>query len=144
MAARPVYKSFVVERHVDAPRADVWQALLDFLGDATHGYAVPGYPPPHGAGAEKHFRIAQWDLIERTLSFEPPWRRVYEVVAGAPVKRYQGTIALRDDGPACHLIWSYLAEALDDGASDEFLERAKVALTTAADLVVARVASPHE
>ena len=140
MAPRPVYKTFVVERHVDLPRAQVWQALLDFLGDTTRGYAVPGGPPPHGAGTEKRFRIAQWELIERTLSFEPPWRRVYEIVAGAPVKRYQGTTALRDDGPACHLIWSYLAEAHDDGSSDDFLERAKVAISTAADLVAARAA----
>lgn len=143
MAPRPVYKTFVVERHVEAPRERVWQALLDFLGDATHGYAVPGDPPPHGAGAEKRFRLAQWDLVERTLSFEPPWRRVYEIIDGAPVARYQGTIALRDDGSSCHLIWSYLAEARADGSSDEFLERAKVAITTGADLVVARVpASP--
>jgi hypothetical protein len=134
-----VYKTFVVERHVDAPRQQVWQALLDFLGDATHGYALAGDPPPHGAGAEKQFRLAQWDLIERTLSFEPPWRRVYEIVAGAPVLRYQGTTALRDDGLSCHLIWSYLAEARDDGSSDEFLERAKSAITAGADLVVARV-----
>lgn len=118
----------MVERHVEVPRARVWEALLDLVGDEP----------------EKRFRIAQWDLVERTLSFEPPWRRVYEIVAGAPVKRYQGTVALRDDGPECHLIWSYLAEALDDGASDEFLERAKVAITTAADLVVDRAVPPHE
>jgi hypothetical protein len=36
-------------------------------------------------------------------------------------------------------VWSYLVEALDDGASDAFLERAQVAITTAADMVVARV-----
>lgn len=140
MAPRPVYKTFVVERHLEVPREHVWPALLEFLGDATHGYAVPGDPPPHGAGAEKRFRLGQWDLVERTLSFEPPWRRVYEIVSGAPVRRYQGTTALRDDGPECHLIWSYFAEAHDDGSSAEFLERAKAAVTTAADLVIARVA----
>jgi hypothetical protein len=64
---------------------------------------------------------------------------VYEITSGAPVKLYQATIALRDDGAECHLVWSYLAEALDDGTSDEFLERAKAAITTAADMVVARV-----
>jgi hypothetical protein len=139
MAPRPTYRSFVVERHVHAPRALVWQALLDFLGRVGNGYAVLGDPAPHGAGAEKHFRLAQWDLIERTLSFEPPWRRVYEIVAGAPIARYQGTTALRDDGDECHLVWSYLAEAHVDGSSDEFLERAKAAITTAADLVVGEV-----
>ena len=121
-----MYRTFVVERHVDTPRARVWTALVELVGDEP----------------EKRFRIDQWELVERTLSFEPPWRRVYEIVSGAPVKRYQGTIALRDDGPECHLIWSYLAEALDDGSSDEFLERAKRAITTAADLVAARAGSP--
>ena len=100
---------------------------------------VPGDPPPHGAGAEIHFRLGHWDLVERTLTLEPPWRRVYEIVSGAPVKLYQATTALRDDGHECHLVWSYLAEALDDGSSDEFLERARAAITTAADMVVARV-----
>jgi hypothetical protein len=66
---------------------------------------------------------------------------VYEIVAGAPVKLYHATTALRDDGDECHLVWSYLAEAFDDGSSDEFLERAKAAITTAADMVVARVES---
>ncbi len=141
MPPRPSYKTFVVERHIAAPRAVVWQALLDFLFDVTHGYTVPGDPPPHGAGAEVHFRLGQWDLVERTLTLEPPWRRVYEIAAGAPVKLYQATTALRDDGDECHLVWSYLAEALDDGSSDEFLERAKAAITTAADMVVARVES---
>jgi hypothetical protein len=117
-----VYRTFVVERHVDAPRERVWHALLELVGDEP----------------EKHFRIDSWDLVERTLSFEPPWRRVYEIVDGAPVLRYQGTTALRDDGDECHLIWSYLAEPHTDGTSDEFLERAKTALTTAADHVAAR------
>jgi hypothetical protein len=121
MATRPVYKTFVVERHVAVPRIDVWQALLGLVGQEP----------------EKHFRIEAWDLVERTLSFEPPWRRVYEIVQGAPVVRYQGTTALRDDGDECHLIWSYLAEPRADGSSDAFLERAKQALTTAADLVAA-------
>jgi hypothetical protein len=122
MAPRPVYKTFVVERHVPVPRARVWQALVELVG----------------AEDEKHFRIDAWDLVERTLSFEPPWRRVYEIVQGAPVARYQGTTALRDDGSECHLIWSYLAEPHADGTSDAFLERAKQALNTAADLVAAR------
>jgi hypothetical protein len=117
-----VYKTFVVERHVRAPRRQVWQALGELVGER----------------AEKHFRIDVWDLVERTLSFEPPWRRVYEIVSGAPVRRYQGTTALRDDGDECHLIWSYLAEPHADGSSDDFLERAKTALTTAADLVASR------
>ena len=139
MPPRPSYKTFVVERHIGAPRAVVWHTLLDFLLEVARGYTVPGDPAPHGPGAEIHFRLGQWDLVERTLTLEPPWRRVYEIVAGAPVKLYQATTALRDDGDECHLVWSYLADAHDDGSSDEFLGRARAAITTAADMVVARV-----
>jgi hypothetical protein len=139
MAPRPSYKTFVVERHVFAPRDAVWRALLEFLLEVTKGYTVPGDPPPHGPGAEVHFRLGEWDLVERTLTLEPPWRRVYEIIEGAPVKLYQATTALRDDGDECHLVWSYLAEVHADGSSDDFLARARAAVTAAADMVVARV-----
>jgi len=92
MPPRPSYKTFVVERQIGAPRAVVWQALLDFLFDVAHGYAVPGDPPPHGPGAEIHFRLGRWDLVERTLTLEPPWRRVYEIVAGAAERSLSGRI----------------------------------------------------
>jgi len=128
----------------------VWHALLEFLYDSTGGYAVKGDPAPHGPGAQARFRLGDWDLVERTITLEPPWRRVYEIIEGAPCVLYQGTTTLRDDDAECHLVWSYLAEPItivDEASghasptadSEAFLERAKTAITTAADLVVARV-----
>lgn len=123
MAPRPSYKTFVIEREVAAPRQVVWDALVDMLERVAPGAST----------GEVAFTIGDYDLVERTLSFEPPWRRAYEIVQGAPAKLYQGTITVRDDGPSCLLVWSYLCEANDDGSTDAFLEKVQGSLTRAAD-----------
>lgn len=128
---RVQYKTFVVERTIACRRDAAWAALVAFLDEIA----------PGGAQGEIAFRLDAWQLTERTLSFEPPWRRVYEVVDGAPVKLYQATTALRDDGRSTHLVWSYLCEPLEGDASDAFLARAQQAITAAADLVAARAAA---
>ena len=77
-----MYRPFVVEHRIAAPREVVWNAMLDFLGGpATGGYALEGTPAPHGPGARKVFTLDEWDLVEETLTLEPPWRRVYLVAA---------------------------------------------------------------
>ena len=132
---RPSYRTFVVERHVAAPRPVVWQALLDLL--AAAGYEKPGDPAPHGTGARIRFRLDGAEYLEEVLSFEPPWRRVYEMIEGAPVKLYQGTTAIRDDGDESHLVWSYLVDPGDDPAVDAYLERVQLALQHAVDRIAA-------
>ena len=133
MSTRPSYKTFVMERQVAAPRAEVWHQLLSLIGAA--GYAVEGDPPPHGPGATLAFSLGDFELVEKTLSLEPPWRRCYEVTEGAPVALYQGTTIIRDDGPTCLLVWSYLADPGDHAGADAFLERAQQALRTATERV---------
>lgn len=139
MPVRPVYRHVVIERHLSAPRDDVWAALLVLLGDATGGYDTPGDPAPHGPGATKHFRLGDLDLTEVTVSLEAPWRRVYEITSGAPVKFYQGSTVIVPEGDGSILMWSALIEPLPDGGSDAFVERAEVALTAAVDRIVATV-----
>jgi hypothetical protein len=132
---RPSYKTFVIERHVPAPRARVWAALLDLL--ARSGYEHEGDPAPHGVGARIRFALDGVEYAEETLSFEPPWRRVYQMVDGAPVALYQGTTALRDDGDTCELVWSYLVDP-GPGPSeliDAYLARVQLALHHAVDRV---------
>ena len=133
MSARPSYKTFVVERPVDAPRDTVWHALLELVGAA--GYTVEGDPAPHGPGATIAFRLGDYDLVEQTRSVEPPWRRCYAVTAGAPVALYEGTTTIRDDGPTCLLVWSYVADPGDHEGAEAFLERAQQALRTATERV---------
>lgn len=131
VSTRPSYKTFVVERPVAAPRANVWAAIVDLV--SSGGYVVEGDPAPHGPGATTTFRLGGRDLVERVLSFEPPWRRCYEIVSGAPVRLYQGTITLRDDGARCLLVWSYLCDPGDDPEAEAFLAAVQQVLRGAAE-----------
>ena len=133
MATRPSYKTFVVERPVAAPRVEVWRQLLALVG--APGYTTLGDPAPHGPGATLAFRLGDYDLVEQTLSLEPPWRRCYAVISGAPVALYQGTTNIRDDGATCLLVWNYLADPGAPAGAGAFLDRAQHALRTATELV---------
>lgn len=128
-------ETFAIERTIRAPRELVWEALLSLLSSA--GYATEGNPPPHGAGATIAFRIGDYDLVEETLSLEPPWRRRYTLVAGAPLASYHAAIMLRDDGPNCFLEWRYVADSGGHAGASEFLERAQQALQTATEYIAA-------
>jgi hypothetical protein len=132
MTVRPVYRPFVVEQFIAAPRPIVWSALLDFLGsEATGGYEREGDPPPHGPGALKVFALDHWTLVEETLTLEPPWRRVYAITGGAPVRSYQGTTLLLDEGSGTRLVWSCLIEPLIEGGSEAYEARVRTAIPKA-------------
>ena len=133
VATRISYKTFVIERLVAAPRDVVWRELLALVG--AGGYSVEGDPAPHGPGAQVRFHLGDYALTEETLSLEPPWRRCYAVIEGAPVALYQGTATIRDDGATCLLVWSYLADPGGDERADAFLERAQQALSTAVERI---------
>lgn len=137
MAPRPVYHHVVLERHLDVARERVWDALLELLDAGSGGYDTPGDPPPHGAGAIKRFRLDDLDLTEETISLEAPWRRVYQIVAGAPVVFYQGSTVIVPEGDGCILMWAALIEPLPDDGSDAYIERVELALTNAVDRIVA-------
>ncbi len=134
-------QNFRIERQIRAPRELAWGALLDVL--STAGYAVEGDPPPHGRGSRIAFRIGDYDLIEETLSFEPPSRRRYALVAGAPLDAYEATIAIEDDGGGCRLKWSYVADPGAHPDAQTFLGQARQALTFAADHIVATAEGRH-
>jgi hypothetical protein len=132
-----VYQTFTVERHVDAPRQAAWDALLAVLDGA--GYETPGDPPPHGPGSTLRVRIPGYELLERTVSLEAPWRRVYQHVEGAPARLAQGTTAIRDDGPTCHVAWALIAEAEEGGdeATAAFMAAARPVVERALERVAA-------
>jgi len=114
---KPTYRTFVAERHVDAPREAAWSALVALLDSGEVG--------PTGAGVGN----------ERVLSFEPPWRRSARLdVDGAGVVEH--TVAIRDDGGTCHLVWAYLVEQPIDPPGPEFdrlLEQLESALTASCE-----------
>jgi hypothetical protein len=85
--------------------------MLTMLAGA--GYATEGDPAPHGPGSTLRVRIPGYDLLERTVSLEAPWRRVYQHVEGAPTPFAQGSTTIRDDGDTCHVAWSLIAQVVD-------------------------------
>lgn len=119
---KPTYRTLVVEQHVDAPRSRVWDVLERLLGEGTIG------PVAAGLGTE------------RVLSHEPPWRRVARVEL-PPLPLVEHTIAIRDDGDECHLVWAYVAEPpqdpADSAATDAQLARLEGALRDGVERVVA-------
>jgi hypothetical protein len=105
---RKSYKTFVVERQVTTTRERVWTTLVALLDAGEVG-------PSTLQGVE-----------ERVLSFEPPWRRAARIDL-APFPFAEHTIAIRDDGDDCRLVWASLVEPVADpaqlGEADAVLER---------------------
>jgi hypothetical protein len=114
---KPTYKTFVVERHVPAPRDAVWRHLTALLDDGIVAAARLG--------------------AEAVLSFEPPWRRAARLEL-TPLALVEHTVAIRDDGDSSHLVWAYIAEPPedDDPAAEAALARLQAALTSWADAVL--------
>ena len=134
------YTTIVIEREIAVPRRVAWDGLLDMLASVAGGYVSEGDPAPHGVGAVLEFGLGDLALSEEVISFEPPWRRVYDLT-GAPVGLYQGTTAITDRGDSCLLAWSLVIEPLPDGASDAFIGVAETFLTGFADRLKAMVES---
>jgi len=134
VAPRKEYTTVVVERQIAAPREVAFGALCDLISEATGGYAVDGDPSPHGLGARLEFSMGDLDLVEEVISFEPPWRRVYELTGG-PVALYQGSTLFTDRGLTCLMAWSLLIDPLPDGSSDGFVVAARNFLDRFADAV---------
>ena len=126
------YTTFVTEREVAAPRSVAFAAACDLIEEATGGPVVDGHPEPHGVGARFDFNRRDRDLTAEVISFEPPWRRVYEL-SGAPVALYQGTLAITDRIDSCLMVWSILVDPLPDGGSDAFLDGIQPSLEEVAD-----------
>ena len=82
------------------------------------------------------------NLSEEVISFEPPWRRVYEL-SGAPVALYQGTTAFTDRGETCLMAWSVVVDPLPDNTSNDFLALVQPFLDNFADQVRTRAEVNH-
>ena len=128
------YTTFVVERHVDADRETTWNVLLELIEKNVGGYLTEGDPAPHGLGAVIALPIPGQDLREEVISFEPPWRRVYEI-SGAPVALYQGTTALTEEEDGCLMVWTLLIDPLPNGESDGFVTLSQQVITGFVDQI---------
>ncbi|MEE9415998.1 MAG: hypothetical protein V3V01_11990 [Acidimicrobiales bacterium] len=111
MAPRPpkkTYTSFAVEQHIAATRDQTWSSLL----------------------AVEHRCTANDCTV---LAQEPPWRRVLQI-ACTPLRFYEETSTIRDDGDSCHLTISAVIEPPPGGASEALIEQLR---TQAAQRVAA-------
>ncbi len=109
-----------LERHVRATREHTWHVLLREIESGTGEYADPGKP----------------HLVETVLSFEPPWRRAYQVDGDTGLDLYQGTFTIRDDGDECHLAWSVVVNPDPSPEGQAFLDLAIAEIDTFLDRVV--------
>jgi hypothetical protein len=98
---KPTYRTFVAERDVEATRDVVWAALVELLDAGAIG--------PGAAGVGR----------ERVLSFEPPWRRSARLEVDE-VGLVEHTVAIRDDGATCHMVWAFLVEQPIDPPAPAF------------------------
>ena len=137
------YVTIVAERTVRAPRTTAFDTLCNLISERTGGYVTEGDPAPHGLGAQMEFAVGDLHLGEQVISFEPPWRRVYELT-GAPVVLYQGTTAFTDRGETCLMAWSLVIDPLTDGGSDRFIVAAEAFLDNFADALVARAEAAYQ
>lgn len=127
-------RGFRLERDVEAPAETVWLALVEML-DRT---AVEGETRPSEVGGETRFALDNWQLVERTMVSEPPVTRVYHVVEGAPVSRYEGTSTIVTVNDGCRITWTVEASPAPgrEDDFDAFIQRAELAVTRGIDAVV--------
>ncbi|HJP16995.1 MAG TPA: SRPBCC family protein [Acidimicrobiales bacterium] len=128
------YSTFVVEREINVPRSAAWEVLLELIEKNVDGYLVEGDPAPHGLGAVIVLPLPGQELREEVISFEPPWRRVYEI-SGAPLNLYQGTTSFTDQEDGCLMVWSLLIDPLPGGESDGFIELSQQVITAFVDQI---------
>ena len=117
---------FLIERPLPAGVKAAWDAMVAVIGaDLVE------------VGGEHSFSLDQWPLVERTTEIDAPRRRVYEIVSGAPVRRYEGTTTF-EPGPGgsarAVLRWEVVIEPADE-PYDAFLARAEVAVTRGVDFI---------
>lgn len=139
---RKTYRTFVVERELPTTRQVAWDTLHEMILAGIGGYETDGDPVPHGLGAVLCFSLDGLDLTETVISFEPPWRRVYEL-SGAPVALYQGTTAFVDQGDTCLMSWSLVIDPLPDASGDPFIAGAERFVTGFVDRLEAVVKSRY-
>ena len=64
-----------------------------------------GEPAPNGVGASRVLRARGMAVEEEVIAFEPPERLVYRLVAGAPVRNYQGEVRFTPSEVGTHVDW---------------------------------------
>jgi uncharacterized protein YndB with AHSA1/START domain len=131
---------FTFERRLAVPASRVWDAIAAMYADADYSYTVAG-DPPIGEGAVIRYRYGDWLQHALVVTWEPPVRRVYEMLDGAPVRRYRGTTTVVDDADGALLTWECEFALDPEQDADEYLRLAHATVGRAVERVVSLIAA---
>ena len=96
---------------IEAPPERVFDIVADHEGMVRWSGARevvlrhPGYPAPNGVGATRVVRMRGLAIEEEIVSYDPPKRIEYRLVAGLPVRDYVGEVSIEPDGAGSRLTW---------------------------------------
>ncbi len=110
-----VMASTTVDTVIAAPREVVYRLFAD--RDAMAAYLPiqisliqPGAGAPSGVGARYKLGLGPVGVTEETLELVPNERMVYQIVAGAPVKRHVGTVTFADAPGGTRVVYTMESE----------------------------------
>ncbi len=100
---------FVVKHHFTASPEAVWAILSDFGRAPAPSIEVrleaPGNPNNHQVGAVRQLTAGGRSFREKLTAVDPGRFLTYQLLSGAPVRRYYGTIALRPENGGAYVEW---------------------------------------
>lgn len=101
-----------VTERIEAPVEAVWSrytdhvSWTDWAGLGRVRLQRQGTPAPNGVGCVRVITSAGVEVHEEVLTFEPPRRMTYRVVAGGPPMRdHLGEVIFTPDGNGTVLTW---------------------------------------
>ena len=102
---------FSITKKYPFPASHLWEIFSDF-GKSTNPSAVieieeEGDPDNHGIGAIRTTLIDKDTFRERLIAYEPGQSLTYQLLSGAPVEEYFGTITIHPiDDSKSKVTWS--------------------------------------
>jgi polyketide cyclase/dehydrase/lipid transport protein len=138
----PLSRRFVIERHLTVEPQRVWEAIVELYADADYSELSPA-EPAYGRGAIIRYRYGDWAQHAAVAVWRPPRHRAYEMLDGAPVRRYRGMTTVTPDASGSILRWECVFVLDDEDHSEEYRRLAEATVGRAVDRVAARaVAAP--
>jgi carbon monoxide dehydrogenase subunit G len=101
--------TFVHERKINFPRAEVWSRLGDFSHVPGPGITVEvekeGDTSAAGAGTIRTITIGKMRVREILEAASPPHSFTYRILSGAPVKEYKADVTLEETDGGTLVRW---------------------------------------
>jgi hypothetical protein len=102
--------TFTIIRDTELPAKEVWNILSDFTRSPTSAFTVKvekkGDSRSNGIGTIRILNIGKRRFRERLESVEPPNLFTYQLLSGAPVKEYFGTVDVQSRNSTALINWN--------------------------------------